>query len=364
MTTPTRAFGREISGNRRVNNELSNDTRIAIITVRNYGVSSARLASDFGCSPRTVFNTTRRYTERQNTASRPRNGAPSKLTAATKRRILRIVRREPFTKYHELLGLIPEDVSRKTVYRLLSEHRITNWIAKKRPKPSEEHAYRRLRWAQQHVDWTPEQWRNVVFSDECSLDRGTGNDRRWVWRTRSQKWDRDKLIAKRTGKDLCQMFWGAIWGRGCRTELVALTRDENAASRGYSARSYIETLEEGFMGHYEPGMAFVQDNAPIHTAGIVRDWLENHGIWVLEWPPYSPDLNPIEHIWWALKKKIHELHPELEHQGDTQQALDNLITAAKEAWSQIGDGVMEGVLGSMRNRCEAVIAAEGWQTKY
>jgi transposase len=42
-------------------------------------------------------------------------------------------------------------------------------------------------------------------------------------------------------------------------------------------------------------MVFMQDNAPIHTAHIIKDWLEEMAIEVLEWPPYSPDLNPIEH---------------------------------------------------------------------
>jgi transposase len=43
-------------------------------------------------------------------------------------------------------------------------------------------------------------------------------------------------------------------------------------------------------------MIFMQNNAHIHTAKKVKKWFEDEGIPVMEWPPYSPDLNPIEHL--------------------------------------------------------------------
>jgi transposase len=41
----------------------------------------------------------------------------------------------------------------------------------------------------------------------------------------------------------------------------------------------------------------MQDNASIHTAKKVKDWFMGNGIITTDWPPYSPDLNPIEHAW-------------------------------------------------------------------
>jgi transposase len=43
-------------------------------------------------------------------------------------------------------------------------------------------------------------------------------------------------------------------------------------------------------------MIFMQDHAPIHTDLIIKDWLEM-AIEVLQWPPYLPDLKPIERAW-------------------------------------------------------------------
>jgi len=166
------------------------------------------------------------------------------------------------------------------------------------------------------------------------------------------------------GKDLSQMVWGAFYGNGNQSPLVIMERDPETKCNGYSAVSYMDTLDKGLVPIYEPGQIFMQDNAPIHTAIRVRDWLTAHGVWTMVWPPYSPDLNPIEHLWWALKRKVHELHPELDTQGNTEEARVNLCKACIEAWGLLEESLMRSLVESMEDRIAAVIAAQGWQTKY
>jgi len=86
-----------------------------------------------------------------------------------------------------------------------------------------------------------------------------------------------------------------------------MERDAAAKRGGYSAASYINVIKEALPTIWEPGLIYMQDNASIHTARVVRQWLEDHTIPTLEWPPYSPDLNPIEHAWPLLKKLIYEV---------------------------------------------------------
>ena len=51
---------------------------------------------------------------------------------------------------------------------------------------------------------------------------------------------------------------------------------------------------------------FLQHNAPTHRANVAQAWLPNQGVNSVEFPPSSPDLNPIENLWQHLEKRAEE----------------------------------------------------------
>jgi len=58
-----------------------------------------------------------------------------------------------------------------------------------------------------------------------------------------------------------------------------------------------------------PELYFQQDNAPGYASAFTKSVLKAVGIRVIEWPPHSPDLSPIETIWDDMKDYIQEHYP-------------------------------------------------------
>ena len=113
-----------------------------------------------------------------------------------------------------------------------------------------------------------------------------------------------------------------------------------------------------------PDTIFVHDNAPIHTVRKVKGYLQEIAFQVLNWPPYSPYLNPIKNIWKLLKQGIYEKYPKPATFSSSSESLQKLVDAAIELWEEIGVEMGNRVVDSMPRRIEAVLAAHGWYTKY
>ena len=101
----------------------------------------------------------------------------------------------------------------------------------------------------------------------------------------------------------------------------------------------------------------MQDGASAHTAVSTKLMLlrELRTQWIRDWPPNSADLNPIENVWALLKGAL---------RGRTYETIDELIEAAKKAWSEIPQRHIQRCVGSMHCRLRACVRARGWHIRY
>jgi hypothetical protein len=126
------------------------------------------------------------------------------------------------------------------------------------------------------------------------------------------------------------MFWAAF-GFGYRSNLVVIEGDQNTKRGGVIAKVYLEVLAEYLPIILEYNSIFIQDNAPIYKAHKVTEFFAEIGIEVMAWPPYLPDLNPIENLWKILKAEIDRVYPELKGMGNSQAVMDFMIQCLQEA---------------------------------
>lgn len=110
----------------------------------------------------------------------------------------------------------------------------------------------------------------------------------------------------------------------------------------------------GFIGE---NFILMQDNARPHTAAAVRQYLQEVGIQTMDWPARSSDLNPIEHLWDELKRKVRARNP-------APATKSQLLAALIEEWESVPQEPVKRIIRSMKNRLEAVIRARGGNTKY
>jgi transposase len=360
---PQRRILGEIDGNVPVRRELTVNQRTLIVGAKDGGESIREIAERLQIPVSTVKTTLLRQRTRINNESKPRAGRPSKWTARDRSTILRYVRRHPKSTYAQLRAAVLNPPSRRALHRILEEQGIKKWMCKRRPELTSQVANKRQAWASERKDWSVKEWRHIIFSDESSIERGAGGQRQWVWRTPQQKWSTPHLQTYKKGKDLSVMVWGAIW-LGGRSDLVIMDIDEEAKRSGFSANSYLDVLEKTVESCWSPGMTFMQDNAPIHKAKKVMQWFEDHGIPLLDWPPYSPDMNPIEHVWAKMKEWLCEQYPDARNWGSSQSALNMLGRVINEAWEAIPQEFIDGLINTMISRVTALVKAEGWHTKY
>lgn len=84
----------------------------------------------------------------------------------------------------------------------------------------------------------------------------------------------------------------------------------------------------------------------------------------MDWPPHSPDLNPIKNLQALLKAKIYELQPDLIHMGNNDESKAILLATAQQAWDKLDIRYLQHLSETMPHRVEAIIESQGWYTPY
>lgn len=335
-----------------------------LVTLVQEGYRYREVGDRLGISSSVVSRAYNRYLETAGYERRAGQGRHRVTTRRDDRAIVRRVRQEPFVPANVVAQNFPNrrqqqqqrgrprNISRSTVGNRLREAGLRARNAARGPMLTPAHCRARLAYARQHVNWNMWQWSNVLFSDESRFCL-YGNDRRpRVWRRQGERYAQNFIrpVAAYNGGSV--MVWAGV-SRSSRTPLVIVRENLNA-------RRYIDQILRPFVlprRQNTRGFIFMQDNARPHTANITRQFFQRHDITLLRHPAMSPDLNPIEHVWDVLGRRLRENYPNLNNLA----ALERALIAT---WRRIPQSMIRNCISNMRARLQAVIRSRGGNTRY
>ncbi|GFW09841.1 transposable element Tcb2 transposase [Trichonephila clavipes] len=107
----------------------------------------------------------------------------------------------------------------------------------------------------------------------------------------------------------------------------------------------------------EAQFLFMDDNAPCHRTVAAEQLLESEDIERMDWPARSPDLNPIEHVWDFLGRRLaaRTLPP---------VTIRELRLTLQDEWAAMPQQLIDTLILSMGRRCETCLAVRGDHIPY
>ena len=335
---------------------IPRDARATVIHRLQQGDSMRAAAKAAGVSPDTASRIAK---ELGIDGSNSKNGRPSLLTEADRRLVARKITSGQVDTAVDATKMLKQDlgisVSAQTVRNALKDVGMVAKHKVKKPAISSKNRLKRLAFARTHKDWTVEDWRRVIWSDESKINRLGSDGRAWCWKRPGEGLNPRTVTptVKHGGGSL--MVWGCMTAEG----VGYLCKIDN----GLDAELYCNILRDDLVSTIDyyhldrRHVIFQQDNDPKHTSKVARQCIRDLGLDLLDWPAQSPDLNPIEHLWDNLKRKLNG-YP------DQATSMHMLWDRVQEQWDKITKQECLDLIESMPRRIKAVLDARGFATKY
>jgi hypothetical protein len=223
-------------------------------------------------------------------------GHPSKLSSCDKQSIISQITTGKLDNAVQatqfINSIIPDPVNPQTVQNALKAAGLHSVTKKKVPMLRATHYKQQLMFAQYHENWTVEDWKRVLWSDETKINWMGSDGKKYVWKTPGEPLSNyiiTPTVKHGGGNNL--IVWGCMGWNGVG-KLVEVQGKMDAVQ-------YCEILDEGVEESFkklemeEDQQYFQQDNDSKHMSGLATMWFSNHNINPINWPSQSPDLNPI-----------------------------------------------------------------------
>lgn len=329
--------------------------REKIIALYELGQKQKQISKDLGIPQTTVSYAIRRYIETGNNANRPKSGR--KKTVATSyalKRIKQSIKRKPRQSARTLAKRL--NINRETVRKVLKNQlKLVPYKRKKVQLLSAVNVKKRLDRCKKFKNRFARHSPGIVFTDEklFSIQEklNAQNDRCWV--QRGCEVPEQKVT--RTQAPAGVMVWAGITQNG-KTPLIFIDEGVKVNQQVYKElleKKVIPWANQHFGNQF---WCFQQDSAPAHKAKKVQQFLaENCPDFIScdEWPPSSPDLNPMDYsVWNMLQARVN---------SKVHRSVDALKRCLKKEWEKMDLKVVTKCYNAWWGKLDSCIKAKGNQ---
>lgn len=336
--------------------EFSHDLREIVIKRFLNGDSERDIAKDLLISRNTVNYMIAKYKSTKCIGNLIGRGRKRKTTTHLDRVIQRKIktdrRKSSLAVKMELETELNITVSTSTIRWRAHEIGLYGRVARKKPYVSRVNRGKRVQYARKHREKPLGFWNNVLWSDESKFNLFGSDGKVMVWRTPKEEYNSICTVptVKHGGGNV--KCWGCFSSSGVGN-LVFI--DGNMTGEMYRTildNNLLQSVEKLKMDNE---WTFQHDNDPKHRAAIVTNWLNQKGVERLEWPSFLPDLNPIEHLWDEIERRMKKEQPK------NEKELKESLT---RVWKGVEKEVLKKLVDSVPNRLNEVIRMKGGPTRY
>ncbi|QRV95523.1 Transposable element Tc1 transposase [Ceratobasidium sp. AG-Ba] len=347
--------------------ELSEADCGRIVALCEEGFNQEYIASKVGCTQSAVSKIFARYKKYHTYSALPRSGHPREVTECTERHVLRVIRAHRFWSYQEVSESVGT-VNAKAVQKIAAAAGYCRCVAIEKPALKPPMVTKRLNWAHENTghDWTSDIW-----CDETAISTDCNPGRLMVTRKPDEAYLPECLVSSYHSGRESLLAWACV-AHGVKGPIIRLkptpytiTKSGRRRGGGLSAQGYAEQVVSGPLKTFweklskERGkeMFIIEDGAGPHRGKVVQIAQDKIGMKRRPHPPNPPDLNPIEPLWFLLKKRVAK-------DPNHRRSLDHLWIAVEKAWASITVDEVKKHTGQMDTWVDAVKQAKGIHTRF
>lgn len=198
-----------------------------------------------------------------------------------------------------------------------------------------------------------ERWEKIVFTDEklFTIEQCHNHQNDRIWSTENPG---PSAIVTHRQKPQSVMVWAGICASG-KTPLIFLDNGVKMNQEMYRRDILEAVVLPWAQQHFgDDDWTFQQDSAPAHRAKATQKWCKSHFpdfITSAEWPPYSPDLNPMDYSIWSILEARACSRP--------HKSLMSLKQSLRQEWSRISLNKVRPIAENFRKRLQLCIDTQG-----